>query len=68
MGRPKKEPAERATYITAGFYPAELRAIERVMRRWNINQSAAIRLLLRRGAGLQPGEDDSTTFTPIEGA
>lgn len=65
MGRPSKEPAERATYVTVGLYGPELRAIEGVMRRWNVGQSAAIRVLLRRGAGLAPGED--TPVTPDEG-
>lgn len=50
MGQKKKDPAERMTYITAGFTQRELRIIERAMEAFGITQSAAIRMLVRRGA------------------
>lgn len=63
MGQKKKDPAERMTYITAGFTQRELRIIERAMEAFGITQSAAIRMLVRRGArgpAVSP-------FTPTEG-
>jgi hypothetical protein len=50
MGRTKKEPADRPKYLTAGFYAEEISAIKRTMDDLGISQSAAIRLLVRRGS------------------
>lgn len=57
MGRPKKQPKYRQTYVTVGFYHAELMVIERTMTHLGINRSAAVRLLLRAGGR-------STTIAP----
>lgn len=51
MGRRQKEPADRPTYITAGFYAGELRVIEETMKRWGCSQSQALRILVRMAAG-----------------
>jgi hypothetical protein len=46
---PAHDRDDRMVYITAGFGPDELRIIHRVMADLGLNQSAAIRLLVRRG-------------------
>lgn len=64
MGRKKKEPGTGPTYMTVGFYPEEFALITRVMRRWGITQSAAVRLLVRHGGGLS--DPDGNPFTPTQ--
>lgn len=50
MGRPKKDPADRITRVTAGLYAEELAIVQRWMNDLGYSQNAAIRALIRAGA------------------
>lgn len=51
------------TYITVGFTDRDIRIIEQTMERLDVDQSTAIRALIRRG-NRGPA---TSPFTPIEG-
>ncbi len=50
MGRPKNDPADNVTRVTAGLYAEELAIVNRWMDNLGYTQSAAIRALIRAGA------------------
>lgn len=63
MGPKKRRKVGNYTYLTVGFTDGDLTIIDRKMNDLGVDQSTAIRLLLRRGAR-GPG---SSPFTPTEG-
>jgi len=63
MGRKKKTPAEKLTYVTVGFYAEELRVIHRTMDTLGVSFGAAVRMLVRSGAR----GPATSPFTPTEG-
>lgn len=63
MGRPKKDPDDRMTYVTVGLTARELRIVQRTIDTLGYSQSAAVRALIRAGAR----GPATSPFTPIEG-